>query len=123
MIGLGMCFSPMRKLRRERSGLAPQKWIGWHLDETERVACGARLGHAGRPDDIWPSCGRLSWSEYAQRPRPAQIAQRRLHICNLDVKRNDKPLTARADFGRIAFEDAQIALLIEKAKHAAAGKH
>jgi hypothetical protein len=117
MIGLAMRSSPMRKLRRERSVCAPQKSIGWHLDGTERVAFGARLGQ------IWPSCGRLSWSEYAQRPRPAPIAQRQLHSFNLTVKRNEQPLTARADFGRIAFEDAQIALLIEKAKHAAAGKH
>src|SRR3981081_409749 len=125
MNGLGMRSSPMRKLRRERSVCAPQTSIGWHLDGTERVAFGARLGHAGRPDDIWPSCGRLSWSEYAQRPRPAPIAQRRggLLSFTLPAKRNEQPLTARADFGRIAFEDAQIALLIEKAKHAAAGKH
>jgi hypothetical protein len=43
MIGLGMCFSPMRKLRRERSVCAPQKSIGWHLDGTERVSLSVRV--------------------------------------------------------------------------------
>ena len=48
--------------------------------------------------------------------------QRRPHGFNLTIERNEQPAAARADIGRIALEDAQVALLIEKAENAAAGK-
>jgi hypothetical protein len=45
-----------------------------------------------------------------------------LHGFDLTVERNEQALPTRADFSRIPFEDAQIALLIEEAENTAAGK-
>jgi hypothetical protein len=54
----------------------------------------------------WPSCVRLSRSEYAQRPWPGPVMQRRLYGFNLTIKRNEYAAPVRADIRRLALEDA-----------------